>query len=125
MPHRRILLVEDEMLIALDIESTLHELGHAVFSATTVAEALQHLEHGIDLAILDFQLQGGDTTGLARHLRASGIPFVVCSGDIGLDDLGAAFAGASFLPKPFSTDGLLRAVSHAAESQWAIQLAKS
>ena len=107
MSCKRILLVEDEMLIALDIEATLHQLGHEVFSA-------KHLEHGVDLAILDFQLKAGDTTGLAHHLRDIGIPFVVCSGNISLDDLGAAFAGASFLPKPFSTDGLLDAVARAA-----------
>jgi CheY-like chemotaxis protein len=113
MSRKRILLVEDEMLIALDIEATLHQLGHEVFSATTVAEALKHLEHGVDLAILDFQLKAGDTTDLAHNLRDLGIPFVVCSGNISLDDLGAAFAGASFLPKPFSAAGLLDAVARA------------
>lgn len=118
MSRRRILLVEDEPLISLDIETTLDQLGHEVFSATTVAEALRWLEAGqVDLAILDYHLKEADTTEVAARLRHANVPFIVCSGSVGLGELDTAFPGASFLPKPFSTDGLLKAVDDAARKQ--------
>lgn len=115
MSSKRILLVEDEPLIALDIETTLSDLGHEVLLATTLAEAMAHVEaSALDVAILDYHLKEGDTTGVAARLRQGGIPFIVCSGGFGVEEFNAVFAGASVLTKPFSTDGLLDAIAGAA-----------
>lgn len=115
MSRRRILLVEDEPLISLDIETTLDQLGHEVHSVTTVAEALAQIEAGhVDIAILDYHLKDADTTEVAARLRHANVPFIVCSGSVGLGEIDTAFPGARFLAKPFSTDGLLRAVNDAA-----------
>ncbi len=70
---KHILLVEDEMLIALDMESTLADVGHRVTTASTVDEAMQVLSGGgIDMAVLDFHLREGDTSTLpgTYNLRA-------------------------------------------------------
>lgn len=114
MSRKRILLVEDEPLISIDIEMTLDQFGHEVFAVSTVAEALERVEAGgVDLAILDYHLKEADTTEVAARLRQVDVPFIVCSGSVGLDALDRAFPGASFLAKPFSTDGLLQAVNAA------------
>ena len=111
MSRRRILLVEDEPLICLDIEMTLGQLGHEVSITPTVREALARVEGGeVDLAILDYYLQDTDTTAVAARLRQANIPFIVCSGSFAANELDAVFAGARVLAKPFSTEGLIDAV---------------
>lgn len=111
MSPKRILVVEDEMLVALDIESTLTELGHAVSVATSCTEALAIVDAGgVAFAVIDYHLRDGTTDELATRLRNAGVPFIVCSGTAGLIDLGEPFSGAMFLAKPFSTDRLIEAV---------------
>jgi CheY-like chemotaxis protein len=111
---KRILLVEDEILIALDIEETLHQLGHRVTTVTTNSEAMALLRSAtFDLAVLDYHLKDGDTSDLAAYLSSIRTPFVVCSGSTGIEELGATFANAQFLAKPFSGDGLAAAVANA------------
>ena len=107
---KRILVVEDEMIIALDMESTLTDLGHEVVIATTTAEAILH-SGDIDLAIVDYHLKDGKTDEVAMELRRKGVPFIVCSGSAGLQELGEVFDDMTFLPKPFTTDGLIGALS--------------
>ena len=109
---KRILIVEDEVLVALDMEGTLNDLGHTTATATTVAEALQLLDAGgIDLAIVDYHLKDGTADLLGASLRRRNIPFIVCSGGAGLQEFGEMFQGTTFLAKPFTTDGLVGAVS--------------
>jgi len=115
---KRILIVEDEVMIAMDIEATLTELGHVVQTAVSLNGAEAALASGsIDLAIVDYHLQGGTSAQLASRLHSLGIPFIVCSGSAGLEELGDAFRrGTSFLPKPFTTDGLVAAVGAIGEA---------
>ncbi len=115
---KHILIVEDEALIALDIQSTLEDLGHttAIASDTAAAEAAIGAG-GIDLVILDYHLKNGTTERLAKQLHAGGIPFVVCSGTAGMAELSEVFQDTTFLPKPFTSDGLLKAVSSVARNR--------
>lgn len=78
----RVLVVEDEFLIALDIEDSLAELGCEVAGpVSSVTAALDLLEQaGCDLAVLDVRLGDGSTAPLAQVLRQRRIPFVVLSG---------------------------------------------
>jgi len=111
--RKRILVVEDEIMIAMHIEDTLGQLGHQVTSVTTVAEAQPLVEASrIDLAIVDYRLQGGTTCTLAQRLHDLNVPFIVCSGTAGLEELGDAFRNTPFLAKPFTTDGLVAAVEN-------------
>lgn len=114
---KRILVVEDEFMIGLYIQDTLAELGYQVFTAVTAIDAEAILAgNELDLAILDYRLQGGTSIRLAEHLNFLGIPFIVCSGSTGLEELDEAFRRKTFLRKPFSTDQLLEAVTSAGKA---------
>ena len=118
MSTKRILVVEDEMIIALDIESTLTELGHSVVCASSRAEALALLDaQSFQLAIVDYHLKDGDSGPLAAELVTRKVPFIVCSGSTGLGELGEVFSGAAFLAKPFSSEGLVEAIAGVATLQ--------
>lgn len=103
----RILLVEDEPLVALDIESQLIALGCTVAGpAATPEKALALVEAGnLDAAFVDGNLGGRPVDAVSRALSDRGIPFAFVSG-YGRDALPAAFQDAPLLAKPFSPDQL-------------------
>ncbi len=109
---RRILVIEDEMLIALMIQSMLEELGYQVAaSARTVADALAIIEtdsQGIDAATLDINLGGEHSNRVAEALEAHGIPFIITTGydDPKLFD----FQGRPVVHKPFVPEQLKQAL---------------
>jgi two-component SAPR family response regulator len=78
----RILVVEDEMLIALQIEEVVVKLGCDVVGPTGKLEtALQLANEGkFDAAVLDVTIRGGKVYSVAEQLLARGIPFVLASG---------------------------------------------
>jgi len=109
----RILVVEDEPLLAMLLEENLADLGHdKVTAVATVDQALSALDESpVDAALLDFSL-GSDTTSVpvALRLREEGTPFFYLSGHASLDpDSGAP--EAPMLPKPVSLDALRQALS--------------
>jgi len=113
MAAKRVLVVEDEFLIALDIAGVLEQAGIAVIGpAGTVGDALQALEgevvHG---ALLDAHLAGEPVTRIADALKARGIPFAFVSG-YGREQLPPAHRGALLVKKPFTGRDLLAAIAH-------------
>lgn len=78
----RVLVVEDETLIAIMIEDTLMELGCEIVGPTgRLDKALQLVnEAKFDAAILDVTIRGGKVYPVAEELVARGIPFVFASG---------------------------------------------
>ncbi|WP_246799880.1 hypothetical protein [Rhizobium indicum] len=83
MPDR-ILLLEDEPFIALDLEGVLKEHGYDVVTRTTCAEALAWLEDNApSMAIVDPHLSGGLCSAVVRHLAKGQVPFGVYSGEPG------------------------------------------
>jgi DNA-binding response OmpR family regulator len=108
----RILVVEDEPLLAMLLKESVTELGHEVAgAAATVDQALAMLDDStIELALLDFSL-GHQTTSVpvAVRLQESGIPFLYLSGHRTLGEEGA-FPPAPLLTKPFSLDQLDAAI---------------
>lgn len=78
---RRILVVEDELLIALDLKLILTESGFGVIGpVATVARALALLASARpDAAVLDVNLRGQPVTPVAEVLRMMRVPFVVSS----------------------------------------------
>jgi CheY-like chemotaxis protein len=100
---RRILIVEDEMLIALMLQGMLEQLGHHVAGrARTVAEALATIERDaqhIDAATLDINLGGEHANAVADALEARGIPFIITTGYE--DPKLFGFQGRPVLKKPF------------------------
>ena len=78
----RILVVEDEMLIAVLIEQILEELGCVVVGPVARLDAALRLasQEALDAAILDVAIRGGHVQPVAEQLLARGIPFVLASG---------------------------------------------
>ena len=104
---KTILVVDDEMLIALDIRSQLEALGHRVLVAPALAEAFALLDkESVDVAIVDWHLRNEISAPLVDLLRARQIPFIVCSAS-GLDELTGLFPAAPILIKPFATGDLI------------------
>jgi CheY-like chemotaxis protein len=109
---RRILVVEDEFLIALDIAGALEQAGIAVVGpAGTVGDALAAIEreevHG---AFLDANLAGEPVGRVADALHERGIPFAFVSG-YGCEQLPARHQTAPLVKKPFTDRDLLDAVA--------------
>jgi len=95
----RVLVVEDEFMIGLDIGQQLASAGYEVVGlATSVAKALR-LEPRCDVAVLDVNLGGETCEPVAQKLRASGKPFVVLTG-YSADTLQPSFSDATILMKP-------------------------
>ncbi|HZY67322.1 MAG TPA: response regulator [Devosia sp.] len=106
----RMLVVEDEAIIALDIESTLRDAGVNDIAVTSSEdEALQLIEAGnFDAAVLDLHLGFNSWTyAIARALRAKAVPFIFSSGTV---DIADGYADVPLVMKPFSTDQLLAAL---------------
>jgi len=97
----RILVVDDEPLIAMSMGEWLADLGHSVVGpASDLASALALVETEIDAAILDVTLGAQTSLSVARRLAERGVPFAVASGHdvVNLDE---AYASGVPLPKPF------------------------
>jgi CheY-like chemotaxis protein len=78
---RSILVVEDQILIALDMVGALEEAGAHTTMTTTVRHALILVEHdGLSGAIMDHALSDGDSTALCARLKERGIPYISYSG---------------------------------------------
>ena len=98
----RVLVIEDEGMVAFFIEDMLAEMGHEVGAvASRMQEALDLARTGtFDLAIVDVNLDGQPSYPVAQVLRERGIPFVFATG-YGAKGLDAQFAGSPILAKPF------------------------
>ncbi len=112
MAAKRVLVVEDEFLIALDIAGVLEQAGITVIGpAGTVGDALQAIDgevvHG---ALLDAHLAGEPVTRIADALKARGIPFAFVSG-YGRESLPEAYRKAPLVRKPFTDRDLLAAIA--------------
>jgi CheY-like chemotaxis protein len=108
---RRVLIVEDEVLVSILIEDALADLGIEVAGvAATLEEALAHAEAGnFDCAILDVHIQGKNVFPVAEALEARGVPFVFASG-YGQRGVPEKYRGRPVLQKPFMTPELERAL---------------
>jgi CheY-like chemotaxis protein len=115
----RCLVLDDEMLIALDIQQILEAAGAAFVACVgNAAEALMALnvKPGFDLAVLDVMLSGaiGNSHAVADALLAQRIPFVFLTG-LRAEDLRrtARFPAASVVEKPYQAPVLLEAITRA------------
>ena len=103
-----VLIVEDDPIIALDIEDTILGFGvKTIRTAGSVAKALEMIaDRAPDFALLDVGLIREKSFAIAERLAALKIPFAFVTG-YGADvRLPPAFADRPRLPKPFTTDAL-------------------
>lgn len=109
----RVLLIEDDIVIALDVEHSLETAGavvsgpHAVLEdAVAAAESAQ-----VDLAVLDIDVMGGEVFPAAEILLRRGIPFVFFTGRPDREALRSRFSGIPVCRKPASMTLLMGAVA--------------
>ena len=113
---RRILVAEDEALLAMSVEDELRSAGAEVIGlASSVAEALRLLTaspagNGVDAVVLDLQLRDGFARPVAERLFSLRIPFVITTGYACPGDEGV-FSGAPCLVKPCRPGDLLMALA--------------
>lgn len=109
--RRRVLLVEDEPMIAFALEDMVLDLGYAVVGpAHRLADALElAAREQFELAVLDVNLNEQRSYAVADLLRARGIPFLFATGyaEGGLDWSGEA----RVIAKPYGRDQLARALA--------------
>ena len=100
----RALIVEDNMIIAMDGADILAELGcDDVATASGVGEALRLIEDGaFDIALLDVNLGHETSVPVAEALQARGVPFLLATGYGETAGISEAYPGAVILKKPFT-----------------------
>jgi CheY-like chemotaxis protein len=104
------LLLEDEALIALNVEDNLKSAGFEVVTYSIVAEGLSWLDLNTPtLAILDISLRDGDCDAAAELLSARHVPFIVYSAAAHEARDRPVFSAGRWLPKP-ATDAELEAL---------------
>lgn len=113
---RRVLVVEDESLVAMLLETILEDMGCLpVGPASTVDEGLQLVsgDAPLDAALLDVNVAGRQVFPIAEALKARGVPFVFSTG-YGEGGLPDEWRGQPTLQKPFTEaavrDALMKAM---------------
>lgn len=111
---KRILVVEDEPIVAISLQDMLEALGYEVVGpAFRVAAAVELAgRERVDAAILDVNMGEGDSFGVADRLRERGIPYLFATG-YGREGLEPGHEQAAVLQKPYreaQVDAALRAL---------------
>jgi two-component SAPR family response regulator len=109
---RRVLIVEDEALIAMYVEDVISKFGYSVAGVVSnVDEALAFIEtHAVDAAVLDINLKGTLVFPFADALMRKGIPFVFAS-SYGERAIPARYRVGQVVQKPFAPSELRRALA--------------
>ena len=106
--ERSILVVENELLIAMDIVGALEEAGANATMTTTARHAIILAEHdGLAGAIMDHGLTEGDSTAVCERLKKRGIPYISYSG---YEPVTGADPNAPYITKPVSMNMLMTAM---------------
>jgi light-regulated signal transduction histidine kinase (bacteriophytochrome) len=108
-----ILLLEDQMLIAMDVEAMLSGRGFsAIATASTVTQALKSVERSPPaFAILDVNLGDGTSIPVAEVLTARGIPFIFATGYGEGGMIPVEFETVPVLRKPYEVEALMRTLA--------------
>jgi AmiR/NasT family two-component response regulator len=115
----RVMLVEDEIIVAWDIAETLKRLGyHIVGMADTAEQALRLAETlAPDLILMDIRLNGRqdgiEAARLIRERTGRGVIYLTAHADLATMERAAATEPLGYVFKPFSLEGLRTALQHA------------
>ncbi|MCC6920164.1 MAG: response regulator [Alphaproteobacteria bacterium] len=110
---KRILVVEDEAIVAMLLENILEDIGCTpVGPALTLEQAhtLSTAEEPPDAAILDVNLRGERVYPVAEVLRDRGVPIIFATG-YGEGGLDSAWRGRPTVQKPYTMDDIVRTLS--------------
>lgn len=110
----KVMIVEDEMLLAMELETEVQMAGHEVTGTAVNQRQVDDLlkAHRPDFAFVDIHLQDGPTgIDIGRNLATKGIPYAFVSGNI--KKIPADFAGAlGAIEKPYTMNGLKNALAY-------------
>lgn len=107
----RILVVEDEVVIAMMLEDMLQDFGCGVDVAPSIEAAFDVIQdHHPDGALLDMNIHGRTTVTLAEELARRAVPFLLVTGYSGGDRDPPVIKAAPRLQKPFSKNELGRRI---------------
>jgi DNA-binding response OmpR family regulator len=116
---RRVLIVEDEVIVAFSIECEIEDAGGEIVGpAHTLAEAERLIDEPIDVAILDINLNGERVWPIAQALRERGVPYVLASANC--DDpraIDPAYADVPCFDKPVAILDLIATVAELASDR--------
>jgi DNA-binding response OmpR family regulator len=105
----RILILEDDPFIALDLQSIVEGERHLASVCSTVAEARRLAAGDLDFALLDVDVTDGKSYGVACALAERGVPFAFVSGSKP-GELPPALRDARFIAKPFLEETIVAAL---------------
>lgn len=106
---KRILIVEDEIVVALFMEDILAEFGYQVAGVVSHLDQAMSRVRDYDIAVLDVHLNGKQVFDFADKLADEGVPFIFATG-YGERGVPERHRGRPVLQKPFSPDDLKRAL---------------
>ena len=107
---KRVLIVEDEAMVALELQYVLEDEGAEVLGpARSLIKALEEVTHStdIDVALLDVDLGGDSVYPVAELLRLRGVPFAFHTGHASRAEMGALFPGTTTFIKPALPETLI------------------
>ncbi len=115
---KRVLIVEDEFLVALGLQDNLMSLGCVVVGpAGSLADAMNLAEtETVDAAILDVNLRGELVFPVADVLADRGVPMIFCSGHMGIGRFPERFSDCTRVPKPYTSAIMAAALREMLES---------
>ncbi|WP_194164553.1 response regulator [Microvirga thermotolerans] len=112
----RVLILEDDPFIAMDLQALLEERAHEVVGVySSIREVWPHLDDGFDYALLDIDLTDGKSFDVASELQERGIPFSFVSASAP-QEVPAGLEQASFIAKPFEDEAILSSLRIAASA---------
>ena len=116
---QRILVAEDELIVAFDLCDTVEEAGYEVVGPHRgISSAmLATQQRKPDLAILDVTLEDGEVFPLAKKLEADNVPIIFHSGRHSSEEVKAQFPTATTLMKPCPPADMLSAVNDVLEAK--------
>ncbi len=106
---KRVMICEDEAIVALDLRMLVEDLGYTVVGPfSTVSQSLEACGEQIDAAILDVQLRDGEIFPVAERLSSQGVVVIFHSGHAYENELAKDYPTAKFCPKPARVEHLVR-----------------
>jgi two-component system, response regulator PdtaR len=120
MTSARVLIVEDEFIIADEIAAIVSDAGYAVVGPVATVDAAEKVlavaADKPDFAIVDANLRGGSSARIADRLRALSVPFCVCTG-YRFNDLKPTFGDVALLQKPVDRRTLVAVIRAALSAE--------
>lgn len=116
----RVLLLEDEFLIAMDVEQLCRDHGAdevAIVRSLSETQGDGFDFTAYDVAIIDVMLGGISSLSFAQRLRERRVPFIFASGYPDADEAFSTFPEVDVVNKPYASEELLSAVSRAMKSR--------